>query len=257
MSIHRVSSRGFAAERFESVENVARTQLREEPRRDAAVVALPSKLRPRIDRFPVGIVGRNGVDGLRGGRFGSGEAADIALARASAKEIKVDDSVTDVVLRLDGSTNVTFESSDDTFAVEDLAYEGVDRDPVSIKRQGQKVVLEQDKGDGHNVTISYRLIVPRGRRIRIRAGLVNMSGSLDAKEFWARSGLMTANMELGVDGNVTIKAGSGTFNMTFKKCGKLSISGGSIIGNISVPKGTPVARLKDWWPLQIREATGD
>lgn len=171
-----------------------------------------------------------------------------------AAKVAVDESVETIQLRLQGAASVFFEPTDRTLEVRDLELEGIDRNPIKIEKQGRKLVVNQDIGENVNASVRYRLMVPRGKDIDIRAGLLNMSGSLDAKELRVKSGLLNANMRLSVKGDAIFSAGSGSFNATFAECGALAVRGGSVVGSIIVPRGTRIkSRPKSWQAFSIVE----
>lgn len=178
----------------------------------------------------------------------------ISLSAISYGEgIKVENKIKNIELKLDGATNITFETSEDNFEVKEVKYKGIRHNPISIITKSDRIILEQKKEVNDDFSITYKLIVPKGKNLQINSGLLTMSGEMDAKKLVISSGLLTANMNLRIEAMTKISTGSGNFNMTFKKSGGVDVSAGSATGNIWVPKGTKVSSSIPWQGLQINE----
>ncbi|MFH1652879.1 MAG: hypothetical protein ABIE74_02385 [Pseudomonadota bacterium] len=171
----------------------------------------------------------------------------------AGSDIKVDKNLEEVILKLDGTTNITFKTSDDKFEISDLTYDGVDKNPIVVKNNGKTIILEQRKSFGKEMTVNYTLTLPRNKNINISAGMANLKGELEANNLRISSGLTMIDMKLSLAGKADISVGSGSLNLNFNKCDAVNVSAGSVTGNIWVPKGTPVTGLPKWNAVQIHE----
>ncbi|MFH1652878.1 MAG: hypothetical protein ABIE74_02380 [Pseudomonadota bacterium] len=160
---------------------------------------------------------------------------------------KIDAKVTDIVIKLNGATNIELSTSKDTLEVVGLKYKGKTQTPVEIKRSGNQITLAQNASAAEGFSATYKLVIPEGRRVSISAGLVNLTGNLNTKALKISAGHLTANFTASVDGSATFSAGLGVFNIVFSKCQALKVSGGNVSGSIKVPSSTIVRQASAPW----------
>lgn len=177
------------------------------------------------------------------------------IAGASPKSNEAE-KVDEIILNLSGATTIVLEITDgNAFRIEGLTYTGIDHNPIDVKTMNRQLLLRQENDNAVNMSISYKLILPRGKRIVIHGGLVNLSGDIEAESLKVKCGQLNVNAKLSVKGVTTIEAGLANLNIDFERCGGLNVSGGNVSGNITVPQGTRVsAPTKHWQPLKVYEA---
>ena len=163
-------------------------------------------------------------------------------------QTKLDSSVTEIVLKIDGSADIEFHPSVDVFSASNIRFEHSDKNPVSIRVENGRAILRQK---GRRVHAQYDVFIPNNRSVRISVGAANFNGNIEEKSLKFVAGALNLKARLTVTNTLEFMCGSANLNAEVFKAKKLKLFCGSAGGKLVVPSGTNLPWVPFWFGLRI------
>lgn len=175
-------------------------------------------------------------------------AAEKAVDDAGmTNKIIISDKITDIELELQGNSNIVFVETENVFAIKGLQYSGTKKDPITVRATDTAVKLVQ-KSEGKSwfkpdpTSVTYELLLPKNRRVRISADKAVFSGSITASDLFLNAGNLNVDgMTIASGDKVRITGGIAHLNMEIAKCKELRLTSGNISGKITVPESAKIS----------------
>ncbi|MEK7232432.1 MAG: hypothetical protein AAB268_01340 [Elusimicrobiota bacterium] len=191
-----------------------------------------------------GIRARASKDAHEGTMMGI-EADSPLMVRA-----KLDASVTEVILDIDGSADIEFRPSADVFSASDMRFEHSDNNPVTITVENGRAVLRQK---GRRVHARYVVSIPEDRAVTVSVGSANLSGELKARSLEFSAGALNLKARLTVTDTLSLKCGSANLDAEVLESKEIKLLCGSAGGRLIVPDGAKLPWVPFWFGLKINK----
>ena len=177
----------------------------------------------------------------------------LSMGVCMSQEIVMNQDVTNVLLRLDGTTKILLKKSpDDALKISDLVFKGTDKNPVQMILDGNTALITQ-KSNANSFSVSYTLAIPDNKNIKITAGNLLLDGEVSATGLEVNSGNLSVSGKFEIEKNAIFTAGNASFALVLGKCEGLSFRFGNVSGKIHVPRDCKYTKPPFWSALKIHE----
>jgi|GEM_PF-5370771 hypothetical protein len=177
-------------------------------------------------------------------------AGAASLPLPDQEPIPVSEEVSEIVLNLNGVADIEFVESDGFLGVQDLICSAVcSAKTLRVERSGPRLIFTQDSNRlswtrwESLEAASYRLLLPKGRKVVVNGGNAALSGSIQARSLSMHvSNLSTHDLNVSVDDDLEISGALAHLDMRVKRARRVFLRLGVLTGRLSAPTGT---ELKD------------
>ncbi|MFH1619483.1 MAG: hypothetical protein ABIG11_06210 [bacterium] len=199
---------------------------------------------------------------MSAGVCGLWSAEKTAAVPDMVDRITVSGKITDIELELQGSSDIVFVETENVFEIKKLKYYGISRNPIKIQTTDTAVKLIQ-KSEGKfwfkpdPTSTSYKLFLPKNRRVHINADKAIFSGKLTASDFLVNAGNLNMDeISIASEDKIKITGGIAHLNMKISKCKELKLTTGNISGKITAPDSAKILNTSGVSTLIIYRNSG-
>jgi len=180
-------------------------------------------------------------------------------SRAAAETAKVPADISEIRIEAGDMVSITFVKSAATIVAAEVRTDSQAANPVSIERQGSKMVVkvagreDPSKPKSGRMTTSLKLHIPGGRNVTVLGRNLVISGELAAKNIQVRTTSLSMHFLKMSAAGVSVETGYGQLKFTLASARKLSVKGDVLSGKIFIPASAELV-CPDKGELQIVRA---
>jgi hypothetical protein len=186
--------------------------------------------------------------GDKGGAQTVEEAGAMESWDVNSQRVRIAESISAIVLYLEGSADIQFQPSADVLSVSGLYFQNTDENPISIESTDGQAVLRQK---GRRVHSRFTLAIPEGRNVAITVGAANFSGEIRAQSLEIKAGAMNLQGRLTIQNLLRLTCGSAQIGVEVFDCREIKMICGSAAGKMTVPSRTNLPWIPFWSGLEV------
>lgn len=176
---------------------------------------------------------------------GTSAAGDKALA--GVEKTRVPAEVSEIYIEAGNMVSITFVKTADVIAAAEVRNESKAGTPVSIERQGTKMVVKVAGYEGASepksgaMTAILKLHLPAGRNVVVTGQNLAVSGDIAAKSLTVKAISVSMHaLKISASEMVSVETGVGELGFTLSAARKLTVKADKVSGKITVPASTEV-----------------
>ncbi|MHB9138694.1 MAG: hypothetical protein ACYC4Q_04735 [Victivallaceae bacterium] len=168
-------------------------------------------------------------------------------ATAAVEKTMVPAEVSEIQIEAGNMVSITFVKTADAIAAAEVRSKSKAETPVSIERQGTKMLVKVagsedcSKPKSGAMTTILKLHMPAGRNVTLLGRNLVVSGDIAAKNLTVKAISVSMHaLKLSASEDVSVESGVGNLKFTLTAAKKLTVNIKNLSGKITVPASTEV-----------------